>query len=88
MSNWQDRVDPRVSAYFKKMGHGIAQEQRHDDDKRHWLTCPACHGERTQFSQKSGMRELCPACDGRGRIANPDAPTRFAASNAADHPSP
>lgn len=36
------------------------------------VTCPCCHGSGTQHSSKSGMRELCPACDARGWIENPN----------------
>jgi hypothetical protein len=28
--------------------------------------CKACCGIGTQYSQKSGMREECPMCEGRG----------------------
>lgn len=42
------------------------------DNKKTKITCPCCHGQRTQYSQKLGMRDLCPACEGRGWIENPD----------------
>lgn len=41
------------------------------DREKVTVTCPACSGFKTQFSQKLGMRDLCPACDGRGWIDNP-----------------
>jgi hypothetical protein len=35
-------------------------------------TCPACHGQGTQYNAKLGMRDLCPACEARGWIENPE----------------
>lgn len=41
-------------------------------DNKTKVTCPCCHGSGTQHSTKSGMREICPGCDARGWIENPN----------------
>lgn len=46
-------------------------EETDNSKQQQRIQCPCCHGQRTQFSTKSGMREICPGCEGRGWIHQP-----------------
>jgi hypothetical protein len=47
----------------------IMNENKSDQYRR----CPACDGQGTQYSTKSGMREECPMCEGEGKIMRKEA---------------
>jgi DnaJ-class molecular chaperone len=75
-ANLQPRNEARVRLHQKGievlMLEGLMEKNNEIEGlKLKRITCPACHGQRTQYSTKSGMRELCPACDGAGVIPNP-----------------
>ena len=30
--------------------------------------CPCCHGTGIQYCEKDGLKHLCPACRGKGKV--------------------